>query len=369
MTAPRTMDQHPIPSAPRRIASAFFGHALLITALLAPSSLVLAQTGGSGGSGGSGGEDSGEINVLVLRVAGENVGTDKDYYAGIEDCQRDGAIEVRLSGVSPDHENVDVWVGSSCNSTERTSEDSDCRLVANEEKGDRTEDIDISVPIAMLTDGCDTGSSNDETLWFLALDSSGSQEEVDQRYGTIEVRVDMDPPSAPTAVRGGSGENEIPVSWKIDDDDVERFVVYVDSGDGTGVSSDAGAGDGGSSSGECGTGKLEDADGDTVAGVKEIPVNSMTATGARLGPDDIDGDSAAVAVVAIDFAGNRSAFSSTDCVSVVPTFGYRDLYEMENGEIQQGCPCTAAGPAQAHTAWPIALAIGFIAYRGRRRRS
>jgi MYXO-CTERM domain-containing protein len=54
-------------------------------------------------------------------------------------------------------------------------------------------------------------------------------------------------------------------------------------------------------------------------------------------------------------------------VYVVPTTGFKDLYEQQNGDIPQGCPCAAAGPAQVEGALPIALALGVLAYRRRRR--
>ena len=219
----------------------------------------------------------------------------------------------------------------------------------------------------------------------MAVDNSGTSEPVDSDdYGRLELNVDTDPPDAPTRVRGGRGENEIPVSWSTGSERVESFEIYVDSGEGTGVPAsdasappadpDAGSGDGGTASGsgatnsECGTGALrEGASADSVSGYFARSEGSPTATSTDLSSGDIDGTVAAVAVVAIDEAGNRSTLSEVTCVYVVPTTGLKDLYEMNNGEYPQGCPCAATGPAQLDAAWPIGLALTALAFRRRRR--
>jgi hypothetical protein len=355
------MTQPSIPTALRRPA-----RWLLLATLLACPALAFAQEDGETTSNAS----KGDIAVAVISIGGREISTTStEYFASAADCTADRDIVVELDGVNSE-KTIDIWVGTNCASTERKDDNKDpCTFIDNVDTDERTQDIEITVPVASLVDSCDDAGAESPTIWFLAVEDSDSSEDVGNEYGTLKVTIDTDPPSAPTSVKGGSGENEIPVSWKVGEK-VERFIVYVDSGDSGSVGDDAGtSGDGGTGD-QCGTGKLVPGQsGEDVFGVKEVRVNSATATGVRLGPDDIDGSVAAVAVVAIDEAGNRSNLSSVACVRVVPTFGYRDLYEMENGEIQQGCPCSAAGPQQLKASWPIALAIGFIAYRARRRRS
>jgi hypothetical protein len=370
------MNQPSIHSAPRRTVPALRtrGSArslllALMALMLASPSLAFAQDEEEPND-----ESDGGIALTVISIGGREISsTSTEYIASGSDCTSDRDIVVELDGVDEGKGTIDIYVGTNCAATDRNdTTENRCRFVDSFVKESRTQDIEVPVPIASLVGGCDEAGAEEPTLWFLAVDDSMSSEDVGQSFASIKVTIDTDPPSAPTRIRGGNGENEITVSWSVGEE-VERFIVYVDSGDsGSASGGDAGTssgGDGGTSE-NCGSGKLTPgSSGENVFGVKQVPVNSATATGVRLSPDDIEGDVAAVAVVAIDEAGNRSNLSATVCVRVVPTYGYRDLYEMEHGEIQQGCPCTAAGPAQAQTAWPIALAIGFVAYRGRRRRS
>jgi hypothetical protein len=361
------MNQPSIPIALRRTAPRW----LLLAALLACPSLALAQDDEDEDGEDNGSE--GDIALTVISIGGREISSPStEYFASITDCTADRDLVVELDGVDADKATIDIYVGTDCAATDRNdSTERRCTFVDSFAKMERTDDIKVPVPIADLVDSCDEAGAEKPTLWFLAVNDSESAEDVGQEYATVQITIDTDPPGAPTSVKGGSGENEIPVSWKVGEK-VESFIVYVDSGDSGSVSDD----DAGTSTGDagaeeqCGTGKLRaGASGEDVFGVKVVNVRSATATGVRLGPNDIDGSVAAVAVVAIDEAGNRSALSSVACVRVVPTYGYRDIYEMENGAIQQGCPCTAAGPAQLQTAWPIALALGFVAYRARRRRS
>jgi hypothetical protein len=100
-------------------------------------------------------------------------------------------------------------------------------------------------------------------------------------------------------------------------------------------------------------------------------VGEPTATGVKLKPGDIgggDGSSAAIAVVAIDQAGNESLVSEIACVKVVPTEGFWDRYQSDPNAVDPGCPCTAMGPAQLESAWPIALSLALCGLSARRRR-
>jgi hypothetical protein len=292
----------------------------------------------------------------------------------------------------PDRETFDIYVGPNCNTAEARDGDaeSDCTLVKSESIDGRTQDVRIQIGAGDIIRSAPNGpedcgaTSSKPDLWFLAVDNSGTSEAVvADDYGKLQLNVDTDPPNAPTRIRGGRGENQIPVNWSTGSEEVDSFEIYVDSGEGTGEPAsdasapqdpDAGQSDGGVSSGsgatnsECGTGALrEGASADSVSGYFAKSEGSPTATTTELSGSSIEGTVAAVAVVALDEAGNKSTLSEVACVYVVPTTGLKDLYEMNNGEYPQGCPCSATGPAQLDAAWPIGLALAALAYRRRRR--
>jgi hypothetical protein len=260
----------------------------------------------------------------------------------------------------PNRESIDVYTGSNCNSTSRENNDSNaCDHVATVAAETR-QDLRITVSASDLIENCDAGTMSKPTLWFLAVDNPRGSEDVGNGFGTYAITLDTRAPSAPEDIEGGSGENEIPVSWTSSDTDLEGFRVFVDSGDG------ATTGDGGNA--DCGTGALREGDSarEVPARVRAKNVSQATATSTRLRGADINAMRAAVAVVAIDEAGNESALSEVVCVDVVPTTGFWEQYQAEGGTVEGGCPCTAIGKVHAHTAWPVLLAIGLVALRRRR---
>lgn len=332
---------------------------------------------------------SGDINVAILTINGESQDSVGKKWINLGACVDDFDVVFDVDNVS-DGNALDYYVGSDCNTAaQRDDEGDDCRFVGTTSIDGRTQDIRITIGafdlVTKSLKAADCGSSrSDQKLWFLAVDTTGTSEAVAKAsYGTVELNIDTDAPAAPTRIEGGTGENEIPVTWRVGTEEVDSFEIYVDSGNGGVVLRDAGitpppnAGDdagtdpgegSGETNSECGTGALvAGGSPDEVSGLLAKRERSATATSTKLSRSDIDGDSAAVAVVAIDEAGNRSNLSEVACVMVVPTTGFKDQYVMDNGEIPQGCPCAATGPVHMEGALPIGLALGVLAYRRRRR--
>lgn len=318
---------------------------------------------------------TGSITVAPISIEGrDDASFLGELSVGIEECKQNAEIVFRLDNL-PDATTLDVWVGDECTSTDRGNADAsnNCEQVLSQSIDGNTGRFDVTVGVGDLAMAqgfdCDSGSKGSTKLWFLAVDSPGSKMAVGTSYGffpsgsVTKFDTDLDPPDAPSDVSGGSGENQIPVEWDIAASDLERFIVYADS-DVTG----GGGSDGGNA--ECDSARLR-----AGAAAESAPdslrvktVNEGTATGTTLRGSDIDGDVAAVAVVAVDTAGNMSALSEVVCVHVIPTDGFWDVYEAEGGDAAQGCPCTAMGPAQLEGALPIGLAIGWLGLVSRRRR-
>lgn len=321
-------------------------------------------------------ENTGSIIPDLDSIEGKDTDTLGLIYLGIADCERNAEIVINLPSV-PDKQSLDIYKGEGCNATTRDTEDeSNCTFIENVELNS-TRDVKIMLNTSQLVSNCGDGTSSAPKLWFIAVDSSAVNEDVGTDYGFIPINIDTSAPDAPTRVSAGSGENTIPVSWSIGDEEVDHFYIYVDSGTGgasdASIASDSSADDGGSSTGgsssSCGSGRLvEGAIGDDLPSTLRLSASlGATETDYDLNPDQVGGETAAVAVVAVDRAGNQSPLSEVVCVTIVPTDGFLDLYEMEAGHpIEQGCPCSAIGPAQAQAAWPIVLALGWVARRRRR---
>lgn len=386
------MTQHHLSKRLSRVAA--------MALLIATPSIGLAQSGDGDGDGDRDGNsgNSGMLDPRISTINGDSQDTVGTIWLNLQHCEDNAEVVIEVDGLPGDKPTLDVYVstGTNCTTTEARDGDgeADCRRLDIGDDADiegRTQDVLVNLQVAAVAQAAfgteDCGASNSKpVLWFLAVDNPGGTNAVTaNEYGSLELNVDTDPPDAPTRVTGGRGENEIPVSWSVGDSKVDSFEVYVDSGNGMSPMRDGSVepepepvdeDDGGTNepapTGEsndmCGSGALrEGASAENVVSLLRKSEGSATATSTTLSRNAIEGEVAAVAVVALDEAGNRSPLSAVECVYVVPTTGFKDLYEQENGEIPQGCPCAAAGPAQVEGALPIALAVGFIAYRRRRR--
>ena len=245
-------------------------------------------------------------------------------------------------------------------------------------------------------------------IWFLAVDTPDSAEDVGNQYGVVQnVGLDTRAPAAPTNVTGGEGQHQIPVTWDSSETNLKGFKVYIDPNPGMAGSVNTGASGSGAPGEEDGGGTVftpvttdggtsTTGDGGVVQGatnancpssflvsgaspsdlpssIHEKTINKPTATEIDLSPTDIDTSSAtikdaAIAVVAVDLAENESPLSVVACVHVAPTTAFWDRYKMEGGEAKGGCPCSAMGPAQIESAWPVGLAVLMLGLSSHRRR-
>jgi MYXO-CTERM domain-containing protein len=261
---------------------------------------------------------------------------------------------------------------------------------------DKLAQADIEVNIAPL---CDPDGEPD--LYFLPVDRIGTSEAV-APYGYFQVPVDVDPPAAPSGVKGGRGETEIPVSWdRGSGNPINYWLVWdpepteggaagsgdtdggVEAGSGAaGASGSSGSGgtsgsdtddtsDNGGSTAECGSTKLVPGMpfdvGALPPGIKRKRVEGDV-TSATLSGSEVGGDRAAVSVIAEDLAGNHSVLSDFGCVRVVPTVGFWDEYKDGGGAAEAGCACSVPSASRSPlSALPVVLALLLLRVRRKRR--
>lgn len=309
---------------------------------------------------------SGTIAIQLVSIGGKTVGSSPRPIS-LDDCTEPTAtIKFHARDVPTAKETLDLYIGDNCNQTNRTTADANCAFVD-------TFPINDSKELDMLVDAADTTcpADGEPTFWFLAVDSSHGGEDVAMNFGTLKVKFDTKVPAAPDNVEGGAGERQIPISWETDEKENARFIVYIDD---QATSGDDGSDGGTSSDGKCSSSRL-------VAGsaAKDIPksiptqvIEEGTATGLDLDAKDIDGNLAAVGVVAVDIAGNESTLSELACVEVVPTEGFWEHYQKAGGTADTGCAVHAqpGGVARGEARGALVLALGLLALaRARRRRS
>ncbi|MCG8556810.1 MAG: hypothetical protein MJD61_16230 [Proteobacteria bacterium] len=173
---------------------------------------------------------------------------------------------------------------------------------------------------------CDNLSEK-RIYWFIALKTTGGPAEASAQF---EVTFDTIAPDAPQGVTAGRGQSQIPISWQLVDD-TNKYRIYYDVNIDTACVS---------------TLFSEGVDPLTLSPeVSFKEVNSPLATSSTLDNVVPLFGTAAVAVSAVDRAGNHSPLSNVACAMGVPTDGFWDIYRDRIGHTpDEGCSVLGGAP-------------------------
>jgi hypothetical protein len=386
-------------------------------AALAVTAWAFALTAHAQGTAGTGGSTTaGGIRSILLSIGSETVNALGTIYLSQPACLADAPLKFRFDGAPSDRPSIDIYVGERCNGTDRKSSTTNsCSYLTSLSSGGITQGLIITVKATDIIKDCSKQTEEMPKLWFLWVNTPDSTEDVGAHYAMFDrLSIDTRPPGAPSSLTSGEGESVIPVSWKSGETHLKGFVVFIDTSEMAAPPLDAGSGSAGSTgaldaavddgglpdaaagaaTADAGTFRVSliDAGSDTTvgstagacgptlltsgerpdqvpSGVRMKQVNQPTATGVDLVPADFQGAKrATIAVAAIDLAGNQGPLSNLACVKIVNTTGFLDRYRANGGSAKAGCPCSAMGPVQIESAWPVALATSILALGSRRRR-
>jgi MYXO-CTERM domain-containing protein len=404
--------------------SAFLSLVLLTLGLGLPLPHAAAQ--GTAGTGG--GTSAGGIIWVLNKIGADNY-TDPTNRIPINKAQCDAKadLSLTLTRIPQGFKYLETWLGTTCNDANRANRGGtgmmNCIYVDSKEQDPvTTQDLNFQVSVEQM---CRQGDGA-RSYFVLPVNTVMGTDAV-MTFATVTLNVDQTPPSAPTSVKGGSGETEIPVTWT-QPTEAYYYWVIVDTNVGANVSDagvdasadDSGAAGSGGASGDVGgaagesggTGGSGGAAGSSGSGgaagssgsggasnhgpaecasryltagthfnpqQDKLPpgvkswfidkkVSSTTLSGAEIGVPV-----GAVAVIADDLGKNESVLSNIDCVHVVKTNGFWDGYKAGGGDAQPGCACSTPGAGHrttADSAWAwLAGLLGLAGYFRTRRRT
>ena len=341
-----------------------------------------------------------------------------------QECADNVLVSLRITNIPTGRSRLDFWrggEGEGCNDPlKRDGEGDDCEHLSlpSLDLDVIGPQKDLELPVDDLV-GCAAMDQNFE-IFILAVDSSMSTAAVAEgEWAALAIELDTVAPSAPTNLTGGRGDTQVIVTWDFPEGEAQprRFEIYVDRGDltpatdggpagadagpagadagptdagtdggpidggpdgGPDAGSDAGptatdAGSGGTDS-TVGTGPAECPSAVLLPGAA-IPdgtpytESSGSSREDSLNPESLGlgfGETAAVTVVAVDEALNRSVIGEVVCITRVDTVGLCD----EPGACKSGCQCST--PGGSAPGWPAGLAaaalIALATWRRRRNR-
>jgi len=301
------------------------------------------------------------LDLQILKFGDRNADRYKNLVVnpiGVGDCEAE--LTLRLGNLPVGKARVDVWQGSNCN--DKTNREGganrNCTYLEAASVGlDQTRQqtqVDIIKPASAFINECTKkDADNNFDIFFLAVSTTESLEDVGNNWQKLAIKHDTAAPAAPTGVNGGSGESAIPVTWtQTNDTNIDRYVAYIDGGvnqdDCTSTVLVAGNEPPGDDY------KVTDTDRDTA----KVEINAVS-RGLSVN------QKAAVAVSAIDLAGNVSVLSEPACITVVSTDGFWDRASADGGA-QKGIGCEVGSDAASPHALALCGLLGVWLIRRRR---
>lgn len=289
----------------------------------------------------------------------EQLGSSAGFPITQMDCDTNAEITFRFDGIDTTRTNLYLYQGASCDDVmiRNTTTDERCSELAGPFMTEMRRQVDLTIGVEQLVP-CGAGGGGTITVWVLAVNNTMSDEVSGAgQKATFDVAYDFEGPAAPPGFDASGGETSITVEWEAGSDQVTRYEVYVDPNG-------------------CMDGAV-DPEG-ALASDPDNPPMSLLAT-------TIDGPSsggpvpfpesvptpgeAAVAVRAVDRAGNVGALSPVRCVARFEVTSWLEMYCVDGSADACGGSDCSVSPGSGSTAPLVALGlvVGVALLRRRRR--
>lgn len=305
----------------------------------------------------------------IERTGEQRDSTDFPLAVSRQDCEENVTYSFTVTMKSFSGLNYEVWVGAGsedCSVEGTRVTTPTCWMVHEQAANKETTTIEIpaqallGISPAKSIDGAlasctPTDESNTErqkmTMYFLLI-ATGSEEKANDTY---ELEYDLLGPPPPTEISAGVGEQQIPLSWKVDgantDTSAYRFYCTPNSSDNDKL---------------CRSSSLVPA---------ELPseedycgrVDGSTASSGIARSGIQNGQSYTVAVAAEDALGNVGVLSDLDCVTPAEVSDFYETYRDAGGEGGGGLCSVSEGQRGTYLGALGMLATLSLARLGRRR--
>lgn len=302
------------------------------------------------------------VNILAFegRSAGEfdlmDLATVAAHPIGAVECG--ATISFRFTNVDIMRAQLQFFQGANCNdvSVRTDTTNTSCQeLPVPPDAIDMRAQQDVDIVAGDLVP-CETGGSGVQTIWVLALNNPTDTVTGAGQSVSFPVAFDFVPPSAPSGLSVAPGENAARLTWSATTDQVSGYDVFVDP---------TGCTDTGEVVSPGLTGEPPD-----ESLIVSSPSGAASSASAPY-PDSVGtGQYMAVAVRAVDRAGNESPLSEVVCVQRIEVVSWWDTecgtgaHEYCNG----GCAAAPAGGGRAAWLALPAAALALLALRRRIRR-
>lgn len=277
------------------------------------------------------------------------------------ECDAGAEIEFRFNNVDVRQSNLFIFQGADCDDVDVRNEmtNTRCQLVAGPFATDNRTQVSLTLDVSQLVP-CGEGGGAVLHLWVLALNTTSDLVTGPGQVARFNLAYDFEGPPGPSEFRVRGGETAASLSWEGLTANLLRYEVYMDpEGCTDGMVDSAALGD------------PNDPDPATLVATVEGTASSVRAPF----PDSVPiGGEAAVAIRAIDLAGNPGALSAVRCVSRFEVMTWLEAYCSggdASADVCAGEGCSTSPGSAERPAWlSVGLLglLGALAARRRRRR-
>jgi len=275
-----------------------------------------------------------------------------------DECDANAVIDFRFTMVDMARAQLHLFHGSNCemSSVRNDTTDTSCSDLNLEYSIDMNTEVNKQIPVSSLID-CTAGSSGTRTIYVLALDNETSEVTAAGQAVSFPIAFDFAGPSAPSMFAARDGESSVTLSWEATSDQVTQYdVFFVENG------CDA--------SGNVTTTLLDDPENPDLGSL--LTTAEGTATSATVAfPSTVGaGTQHAIAIRAVDNAGNAGQLSSVVCVSQIDVQTFWDAYCGGGGGSADACASgCSVGPGRSSAPGLLSLLAGLamLAWVFRRR--
>lgn len=283
--------------------------------------------------------------LSVTDIGGNSVSSSDVARVGIAECESATPVIATVTTLMGTDE-VDLWYGVNlnCNTIEERDEvDGGCAYIGHADTGINSFEISVQDLTAAFPTTC-TSNENQVVVYALYTTTNENRAAVDS-YGTVTIEFDGVAPDAPEISEAAvSGDSQVTISWDLINDEDASFELI----------------DGG----ECGgTPPSDDATAFATTAQRTDSETINPSTALELEQDE----SAAVYIVAVDLAGNRSAVSSEICVTRVAVAGFCDVFTEMGGADCDEAGCSVAAPGSGGSGSTAPLLFMLVAFLWTRR--
>jgi MYXO-CTERM domain-containing protein len=276
------------------------------------------------------------------------------------ECDAGAEITFRFTNVDPMRSNLFFYQGANCDDVAIRNDTTDdrCSLLAGPFTTEMRTQVDVTLPVSELVP-CGEGGSGTREIFVLAVNNTMSDDVSGPgQLATFPIAYDFQGPAAPSDFEAVGGESSATLTWTADTSQITEWEIFLDPNGCTGGTVDSAL--------------LADPNAPDPSALVDTAEGTASSFDLPFPASVPIGGEAAVAIRAVDRAGNVGTLSPVRCVSRFDVTTWLEAFCAGDGSGSEvctdgGCSVSPAG-GDGRLAWLLIGAAAALAFYRRRTR-